>query len=122
VKGLAGTQRSGRTLRTQFNDSNSTNVGAIAGGVVGGVVGAAIIAALVFFVLRKRRKSQSQGSYSYQPQDTATFSPHVVEADGENYSREMDAIRPAAELPVRKEPIEAPSEVPSAIHELAGYR
>ncbi|KAI9370131.1 hypothetical protein BJX61DRAFT_516650 [Aspergillus egyptiacus] len=42
------------------SSSSSTNKGAIAGGVVGGVVGAALIIALIWFLLRRRRKSAAE--------------------------------------------------------------
>lgn len=38
--------------------SSSSNVGAIAGGVVGGVVGLAILGAIIFFLLRKQKRTK----------------------------------------------------------------
>ncbi|KIM48890.1 hypothetical protein M413DRAFT_438063 [Hebeloma cylindrosporum] len=63
------TSTSSHTTATPGTKSSSgkTNVGAIAGGVVGGVVGLALIVGLIFWLLRRRAKTPSAPSSSYDP-------------------------------------------------------
>jgi hypothetical protein len=91
------------------SNSSSTPVGAIAGGVVGGVVGLALIALLVWFVMRRKRKTKAADLYALQETHATettkyrqTASPILYEAEG------LDLMQ--AELPALRKPVELPAE------------
>ncbi|KAF2632023.1 hypothetical protein BU25DRAFT_454396 [Macroventuria anomochaeta] len=66
-----------------------SNTGAIAGGVVGGVVGLAAIVAIVFFCLRRRRRSKQAEPNRVELAHNPTVGPHspaMTQKMGANYS------------------------------------
>ncbi|KAJ5778992.1 hypothetical protein N7457_006712 [Penicillium paradoxum] len=98
----ASTSRSSSTslsssIPTSSSDSSSsTNTGAIAGGVVGGVVGAAILGTAIFFLIRRRKRQQSQ--QKFEPQTPHPALPaYPLEKDA-NQPKELGDGRPRVEL------------------------
>ena len=95
------------------NGSGSNNAGAIAGGTIGGIAGLALITLLVFFLLRRHRRSKGRSA-------VPTFDPESKKAelgDGGNnnyYPNEMDAAQAPIEMPQREAATtELPTTLPS---------
>lgn len=67
----AGIDPPGGNDNSDSNNSSSTPTGAIAGGVVGGVAGLALIGGLIFFLIRRKRKSTPTAELPVTPSHTS---------------------------------------------------
>ncbi|OGM47258.1 hypothetical protein ABOM_003932 [Aspergillus bombycis] len=118
----APTRSPTRTIPTPSSGSSggSKRVGAIVGGVIGGVAGVSILAALLFFYLRRKKKSVPTEEDQPQPQQD-TKDPALAGASGPDEHRrsELSAGYPGQQEGIRSElPAEVVAQRQSARSEL----
>ncbi|KAH8695892.1 hypothetical protein GQ44DRAFT_765039 [Phaeosphaeriaceae sp. PMI808] len=104
------------TVCSQFSsmsnsgESKGASKGVIAGGVVGGMAGVAIITGLVFYLLRRKRRSQKSYSESWEGE------PRLVpkQADEPHFEHKQASELSATEVPVKH--------IPEKIYEMPAHR
>lgn len=91
-------------------EKKTSNTGAIAGGVVGGVAGVALIGVLIWWVLRRKRRTASTahevGGEAMEPKEMDSTPKMASDVPKQQSTPPSELPQKPMELPVPMDPVE----------------